>query len=68
MTISEDQLQDLHNRLDRIETNIGGLGVSVNSVVDTVNQFLASAQTMLSSGALGKLGAMFGSRNGDENG
>lgn len=61
-----DQNQIIIERLDRIEKNIGGLGVSVNSVVDTVNQFLTSAQTMLSSGALGKLGAMFGSR-GDEN-
>jgi hypothetical protein len=62
-----DQNQLIIERLDRIEKNIGALGVSVNSVVDTVNSFMTSAQAMLSSGALGKLGAMFGNRNGDEN-
>lgn len=65
---SENVLTDIQDRLDRIEKNIGGLGISVNSVVDTVNQFLSSAQTFMSSGALGKLGSMFGSRGGDENG
>lgn len=61
----ENENSDIHARLDRIEKNIEGLGVSVNSVVDTVNSFLASAQSFMSSGALGKLGSVFGGRSGD---
>lgn len=59
----ENDLTSVHERLDRIEANISGLGVSVNSVVEAVNGFLASAQQMLAGGGLSKVMGMLGGRS-----
>lgn len=55
--------QELRERLAAIEANIGALGASVNSVVDTVNNFLASAHQMMSGGGLSALMSALGKRN-----
>lgn len=53
----------MNGRLDKIEQNVGGLGTSVNSVVDTVNGFMENVKAFMESGALGKVTAMLGMRN-----
>lgn len=63
--MDQEKYNELTERLDRIEGNIIGLGVSVNSVVDTVNSFLESAKGMLAGGGLGKLMSVMGGREND---
>ena len=56
-------LAEQNGRLASIELNISALGASVNSVVDTVNNFLTSAHQMMSGGGLSALMGALGKRN-----
>lgn len=56
-------LSEHTGRLTAIEANIGALGVSVNSVVETVNNFLTSAHQMMTGGGLSALMGALGKRN-----
>jgi hypothetical protein len=58
----EDFETEVKRRLDTIEQNIGALGVSVNSVVESVNGFMQNAMSFMNSGGLGKVMGMLGGR------
>ena len=59
----EDFETEVKRRLDTIEQNIGALGVSVNSVVESVNGFMQNAMSFMNSGGLGKVMGMLGGRD-----